>query len=227
MTALHPAKEAAGKAAAALIEPGMLIGIGTGTTAACFIDALIERVQEGLRISAVATSNASAERAAAGGIAMRDINDITSVDLTVDGADEINRSMEMIKGGGGALLREKIVASMSDSMTVIIDSSKEVAQLGAAPLPIEIIPFAFRATLHHIEKAGFKGKLRHYQEGGIYITDNGNYIFDIAFDEPIVNVQAIDERLKQIAGVVETGLFFNLASQVIVGFSDGHTEIRT
>lgn len=221
------AKKAAGKAAAALVQPGMVVGLGTGSTAACFIDALIERIQkEKLHFTAVATSERSAQRASAGGIALRDINQITHIDLTADGADEVDPEMRMIKGGGGAHLREKIVASMSDQCIIMIDPSKEVKQLGGSLLPVEILPFAYRATIEHLESSGFKGQLRHQSNGSIFVTDNGNYIFDIKLEKNITDFEAVDLLLHHIPGVLATGFFFGLATSVIVGYPDGHTETR-
>lgn len=222
------AKSAAGKAAADLVQPGMLVGLGTGSTAAYFIDFLIERVRhENLHINAVATSDRSAERAMRGGISIRDINEITQVDFSADGADEIDRNKWMIKGGGGAHLREKIVASMSDQYVVIIDPSKEVESLGNFPLPIEVLPFAYRATVCRIESNGFKGVMRHKNDGSLYVTDNGNYIYDMTLGNDPKDLEAIDLVLHRIPGVIETGFFFGLATLVIVGYPNGRVETRT
>jgi ribose 5-phosphate isomerase A len=224
---IDTAKKAAGKAAADLVQSGMVVGLGTGSTASYFIDALIERIKnQKLHISAVATSEQSAVRAVQGGIPLRDINQITKIDLTVDGADAIDPKKRMIKGGGGAHLREKIVAAMSDQMVIIVDPSKEVEQFGGVPLPVEILPFAYRSTIQHIEAEGFKGKLRHNQNGAIYVTDNGNYIFDIALDNNMKDLEAVDLLLHLIPGVLATGFFLGLATLVIVGYPDGHTETR-
>lgn len=219
------AKQAAGYAAAALIQDGMLVGLGTGSTAAFFIDSLIMRVKEGLKISAVATSDRSEKQAKAGGIPLVDINNITELDITVDGADEIDHQKRMIKGGGGALLREKIVASMSREMIVIIDEKKLVDNLGAFPLPVEVVSFAHQVTLHKIQKLGFAGSFR-LKDGSLYKTDNGNYIIDIAFqDRRCANPEKDDAIIRTIPGVVETGFFFNLAGRVIVGYQDGSVKI--
>lgn len=221
------AKSAAGKAAANLVQPGMLVGLGTGSTAEHFIHHLIERdKKEKLRIAAVATSERSALQAARGGITIRDINEITHIDLSADGADEIDPSKRIIKGGGGAHLREKIVASMSDQWIVMIDPSKEVSKLGKAPLPVEIIPFAYRSTINHIEQSGFEGRLRHRDDGSIYVTDNGNFIFDVSLGTARTDYETIDITLQRIPGVLDTGFFFNLATLVIVGYPDGHIETR-
>ena len=223
-------KDNAGKAAAELVKTGMKVGLGTGSTAAYFITHLIERCQQGLKIQAVATSQQSWDQAAAGGIPMLDINldinKVTTLDLTVDGADEIDAQKRMIKGGGGALLREKIIASISKEMIVIIDESKEVKHLGKCALPVEIIPFAHHATIAQLKKLGYKGKLRKTTKNQPFITDNNNYIYDIELHHPCSNPEDDDHKIRNVPGVVTTGFFFNLAGRVIVGFDDGHIEIR-
>lgn len=220
------AKQAAGHAAAALIQDGMLIGLGTGSTAAYFIESLIERVQNGLKISAVGTSDRSEKQARDGGIPFVDVNTITELDVTVDGADEIDHQKRMIKGGGGALLREKIVASMSREMIVIIDEKKLVDRLGGFPLPVEVVAFAHQVTLHKIQKLGYNGSFRAVKDGSLYKTDNGNYIIDIAFqDGGCANPEKDDAIIRTIPGVVETGFFFNLAGRVIEGYQDGSVKI--
>lgn len=218
------AKQAAGYAAADLIEDGMLVGLGTGSTAAYFIERLIQRTKEGLSISAIATSQRSEQQAREGGIPIIDINTVTELDITVDGADEIDHQKRMIKGGGGALLREKIVASMSREMVVIVDEKKVVDQLGAFPLPIEVVPFAHPATLHKIQKLGYKGAFRKQENGNFYVTDNGNFIIDIHLGRDS-NPEKDNDTLRNIPGVVETGFFFNLAGRVIVGHADGSTNL--
>lgn len=221
------AKKSAANAAARLIKNHMIVGLGTGSTAAFFINALIDRCKQGLKINAIATSTRSYELAKAGGIQMLNIEELTTIDIVVDGADEIDEAKRMIKGGGGALLREKIVASMSQEMVVVIDASKRVKQLGHFPLPVEIVPFAHLATIHHLEKLGYQGKLRSLSTGELYVTDNGNYIFDIKFEHPILDPEADNRRIRNIPGVVETGFFFQLAGRVITGFEDGHVEIQS
>lgn len=219
-------KNNAGKAAAELVEDGMILGLGTGSTAAYFIAHLIKRCQKGLKIQAVATSQKSWEQASAGGIPMIDINTITKLDLTVDGADEIDTQKRMIKGGGGALLREKIIANMSEEMVVIIDESKEVKNLGKCALPVEIIPFAHLTTIAQLKKLGYKGTLRQTSKDQPFLTDNNNYIFDINLKHSCRNPEKEELKIRNIPGVVTTGFFFNLAGRVIVGFNDGHIEIR-
>lgn len=215
------AKEAVGKAAADLIKDGMIVGLGTGSTAACFIRSLIERCRGGLKISAVATSERSERQAREGGIPILDINLLPSLDIVVDGADEIDGSKRMIKGGGGALLREKIVANMAREMIVIVDDHKVVKQLGAFPLPVEIVAFANEVTLHKIQALGYAGTFRCQSNGNLYLTDNGNYIVDIQFKKLLFFPEKDNDLLRSIPGVVETGFFFNMAGRVLVGHQDG------
>lgn len=226
----HPtfiAKKAAGRAAAELIQDGMLVGLGTGSTAAFFIEALGKRCQEGLKISALATSQQSAHQALQLGIPLEDPRTIMSVDITVDGADEIDHHKNMIKGGGGALLREKLLAQASRELIVVIDETKLVDQLGTHPLPIEIAPFVYRSTLQRLEAQGYQGVLRLNRNEEPYLTDNGNYIADIQYAVPILNPMEEQERLKSITGVIETGLFFDLAGRVIIGYEDGFVKVHT
>lgn len=221
------AKKSAGYAAAAFIQDGMIVGLGSGSTAAFFIERLIERCRNGLKILAVATSSRSESLAREGGITIIDINTLSSIDLTVDGADEIDKNKRMIKGGGGALLREKIVASMSKEMVVVVDETKLVDRLGKFPLPVEIVPFAYTATIHRIEQLGHSGKLRINASGEQYMTDNGNYIYDINFKNFIADPEQLHHRLREIVGVVESGLFIHLAGRVVVGYNNGNVEIRS
>lgn len=221
------AKKAAGQAAAELIQEGMLIGLGTGSTAAFFIEALGKRCQAGLKISAVATSQQSTRQAEHLGIPLEAPETVTSLDVTVDGADEIDHHKNMIKGGGGALLREKLLAQSSKEMIVIIDETKLVDYLGDHPLPVEIVPFFYRSTLHRLEMHGYQGTLRLNRGKEPFLTDNGNYIFDIQYSTPILDPQKEQERLKSIIGVIETGLFFHLAKRVVIGYEDGFVKVRT
>lgn len=207
------------------IKQGMIIGLGTGTTATFFIDALAKKVQEGLKISAIASSNKSMEQAKQLGIPLVDPENIYSIDIVVDGADEIDHKKNMIKGGGGALLREKLVAKASKEMIVIIDETKLVSHLGKFPVAVEIIPFLYHYTLKELQKFGLNSILRKNNEGNNYLTDNGNYILDIHFNDPIHSPYSEHEKLKGMTGVVETGFFFNLATHVIVGYKNGTTNI--
>ncbi len=219
-------KKAVGYKAAEFVENGMTVGLGTGSTAFFFIEKLIQRCQSGLKIRAVASSDRSLQQAKDGKIPLIDIDTVTAIDLTVDGADQIDPQKRMIKGGGGAHVREKIVASMSKEMIVIVDESKLVPELGRCKLPVEIIPFAKRAIMHHIEKAGFRGEFRKTKDGGLFVTDNGNNLIDIHLDGERKNPEADHETLIHIPGIVDTGFFFNLAGRVIVGFADGQVVVK-
>lgn len=225
MSWVKEAKKAVGTKAAELVEDGMLVGLGTGSTATCFIESLIKRCQEGLRIEAVATSRRSQQQALNGGIPVIDINRVSTLDICFDGADEIDPQKRMIKGGGGALLREKIVASMSHEMVVIVDETKCVDTLGKFPLPIEIIPFGYRSIVNKIENMGYTGKIRMESGNYKYVTDSGHFIYDAQLSPKHPAPEEIQEQILHIPGVVETGFFFNLAGRVIVGKSDGSVEI--
>jgi ribose 5-phosphate isomerase A len=211
-------KKAVGYKVAEFVQNGMRLGLGTGTTVFFFIERLIQRCQGGLKIHVAASSERSFEQARKGGIPLLDIDTLTSLDLIVDGADEIDPQKRMIKGGGGALVREKILASISKEMVV--------TALGHCKLPVEILPFANNATLHHIAKAGYRGSFRKKSDDSLYITDNGNLIIDIHFDKLRENPEADHDTLIQIPGVVETGFFFNLAGRVVIGFADGQVVIK-
>lgn len=221
------AKKASGDLAATLIESGMIVGLGTGSTAAYFISALIAKYKQGLRIKAVASSHRSAEAAKAGGIPVFDINDVTHIDMTVDGADEIDSQKRMIKGGGGAHVREKILADSSSEMVVIVDESKVVQTLGKTKLPVEILPFGSTFTRKKIEALGMSGQWRCSNATSLnqelFVTENGNFIFDISFKSPLQYPEKVNEQIMQIPGVVATGFFFKMAGRVIVGKSDGST----
>lgn len=222
------AKKAAGEYAAGMVQDGMLIGLGTGSTTAFFIEALGRRCkEEGLCIKALASSKQSMLHAESLGIPMEDDQRVATLDLTVDGADEIDTEKNMIKGGGGALFREKLLAKSSHEMVVIVDQNKLVERLGSFPLPVEISPFIYRATLTRLEEHGYTGSLRLNRDSGIYITDNGNYIFDIVFRTPLTDPQATENNLLHIEGVIETGLFLHIAGRVIVGYRDGLVKIQS
>lgn len=216
-------KLAAGRKAVDLIEDGMIVGLGSGSTAECFIRALIDASKS---IKAVSSSRASADLAKHGGIEVLDINSVPRIDITVDGADEIDPQKRMIKGGGGALVREKILANASDEMVVIVDETKLVPSVGKGKLPIEIIFYGSPATRMNIEKIGFHGKWRLNDNQTLFITENGNLIFDITFDSPPQNPEQLHDTIRRIPGVVDTGFFFGLAKRVIVGYPDGKTQLR-
>lgn len=219
-------KKEVGRRAAELVKDGMLVGLGTGSTAKHFIDALIQRCRAGLNIEAVATSKRSELQAIEGGITMRPLPEVQVIDMTVDGADEIDANNNMIKGGGAALLREKIIAYASLEMVVVVDESKLSERLGSFPLPVEIVPFGHTLTQQHIEKLHLTPHLR-MDGASPLVTDNGNYIVDIPFSAPIDNPKRLQDQLIQIPGVVETGLFLNMARKVLIATADGRIEIRS
>ncbi|MCB1181071.1 MAG: ribose-5-phosphate isomerase RpiA [Chlamydiia bacterium] len=219
-------KKSLGETAATFVKEGMLVGLGSGTTASFFIDALIKRCQEGLNIKAVSSSIASLKRAEAGGIHTLDMKFVKRIDLTIDGADEIDSQNRMIKGGGGALTREKIIASSSDKMIVIVDESKLVKALGCFGLPLEILPFGYLATIEKLQNLGYSGSLRLKEKNIPYITDNQNYIFDVKTPDYFDHPEKDHVKIIQIPGVIETGFFFHLASKVLVGYSDGKVNFR-
>jgi ribose 5-phosphate isomerase A len=219
-------KRQAAERAVALVENGMALGLGTGSTAAHFVDLLGVRVKEGLRVDCVPTSEATRAHAERLGISLIDLDRRPFLDLTVDGADEIDPELRLIKGRGGALLCEKIVATASDRMVVIADNSKRVATLGAFPLPVEAVRFGIASTRNMIEvlaaDAGCRGevKLRLRDDGQPFVTDSGNFIIDCAFGR-IDDPEALDEILKLIPGVVENGLFLGLADAAIIAGPEG------
>lgn len=217
-------KQLAAEKAVEYVEDGMKVGLGTGSTAYWAIRKLGERVSEGLKITAVATSRASEEQARELGIPLVAFGDIDSLDLTIDGADELDNSLQLIKGGGGALLREKIVASNSTRMIVIADEGKVVSTLGKFPLPVEIVPFAWEWTVAELAKLGCQPELRRNGEE-LYKTDNGNYIADCRFVEEIESAPKLALTIQSIPGVVDHGLFIGIAAMAIVGKHDGSIEI--
>ena len=214
-------KRQAAERALAYLSDGMKVGLGTGSTAAKFVDLVGGRVRQGLRLTCVPTSEATRAQAERLGIALTTLDETRQLDLTVDGADELDDELRLIKGGGGALLREKIVAMASRRMVVIADASKRVATLGKFPLPVEVIRFGLTATFHLVETlaadAGCRGevKLRLGEGGQPFVTDSGNYLLDCAFGR-IDKPEALDQALKRIPGVVENGLFLGIASTAII-----------
>jgi ribose 5-phosphate isomerase A len=223
-------KRAAAAQALTYVESGMKLGLGTGSTAAKFIELLGAEVKKGLHIVGVPTSEVTRMQASALGIPLTTLDDMPFLDLTIDGADELDNQLRLIKGGGGALLREKIVATASDRMIVIADQTKHVSNLGRFPLPIEVIRFGLTATRNMIEMlaadAGCEGdiRLRLGSDGQPFVTDGSNYIFDCHFGR-IPDPEGLDEALKFIPGVVENGLFIGIADIAIVAGADGVREI--
>ncbi len=215
------AKQAAAEAALKEVHDGMVVGLGTGSTAKVFVAALIERVKrENLKLLGIPTSEATAHQAEAGGIPLTDFARNPTIDVTFDGADIVDlKSFAMLKGLGGALLREKIVAQASKRLVIMVDPSKVPAQFGGI-VPVEIVRFGFEATLGRLQQIA-PLKLRPEKESDrTFVTDNGNYIADL--DLPIIDdPQALQTRLKSIAGVVETGLFIGMAHTIIIGSEQG------
>ncbi|WP_054940289.1 ribose-5-phosphate isomerase RpiA [Paenibacillus ihuae] len=216
-------KQLAAEKAVEYVQDGMKVGLGTGSTAYWAIRKLGERVQQGLKITAVATSRASEDQARELGIPLVAFGDIDSLDLTIDGADELDGDLQLIKGGGGALLREKIVAMGSTRMIVVADESKAVQTLGKFPLPVEIVPFAWEWTIAKLAMLGCNPELRRSGDE-LYKTDNGNYIADCRF-EVIASAPELALSLQGISGVVDHGLFIGIASMAIIGKNDGSIEI--
>lgn len=211
-------KRAAEKAVEA-IEDGMIVGLGTGSTALFAIQKIGERVKEGLRIGAVATSLDTEKMARELNIPLVSFAAVSTIDISIDGADEVDKNKNLIKGGGGALLREKMVAYHSKTYLVIVDESKLVDTLGKFPLPVEVLPFAAELTIKKLQEFG-QARLRQ-AEGKNFVTDNGNFIVDLdAY--PIADPQNLDILLRQIPGVLETGLFSHtLVAHVLVGTNSG------
>ena len=232
LTPIDKAKFVAAKQATEYVEDGMKIGLGTGSTAAWLVQCLGEMVrEEGLKITCVATSRETETLAAEVGIKTVPLEEAKWLDLTIDGTDEFDEALTLIKGGGGALLREKIVATASDRMIVIADASKRVATLGAFPLPLEVIPFGLPVTKGLVEELltgldvlGRNTVLR--MDGDApFETDNGNHILDLHLKH-ISNPRQLSFALNQIPGVVENGLFIDICDMVIVGHGDGKVTVR-
>lgn len=215
-------KKAAAEAAVALVESGMVVGLGTGTTAAFAMSALGPRVAAGLSIVGIPTSEQTAELARGLKIPLATLADHTFIDLTIDGADEVEKgTLGLIKGHGGALLREKIIAAASRRMAVIVDETKLVERLGThASVPVEVVPFGWQATERKLRQLGAKPSLRPGPAGKAYVTDGGHYILDCTFGQ-IGKPEELANAIDHVVGVVEHGLFLNYAWQVFVGGRDG------
>ena len=220
LTDIEAHKRAAAERAVDLVQSGMLVGLGSGTTAGYFVEGVARRVRDGLRITALATSDETHRLAQAGGIGLVDRID-RPLDITVDGADEVDSWRNLIKGRGGALLREKVVAHASRAFVVIADESKSVPILGRGPVPVEVVPFLWEVTSRNIAGLGGHPALRAGAQGP-FRTDNGNLILDVAFTD-LSRPDELDRDLHRIPGVVEHGLFIGMAAAVIFG---GTTGIR-
>jgi ribose 5-phosphate isomerase A len=220
----------AAEAALAHVEDGMRLGIGTGSTAEEFVRLLAEKVANGMRVEGVPTSERTARLCLELGVPLKSLDDMPELDLTIDGADEVDTDLRLIKGGGGALLREKIVAAASSRMIVIADESKVVETLGAFPLPIEVNPFGLAATRIAVEKLavrlGLSGEITLRRTGeDVFTTDGGHRILDASFGR-IPDAEALAVQLNSIPGVVEHGLFINLASSAIIAGEAGARTLK-
>ena len=232
LSPIDKAKFVAAKRAVEFVEDGMKVGLGTGSTAAWMVRCLGERVrEEGLRVIGVPTSSRTAQLARQVGIQIATLDEVKWLDLTIDGADEFDPGLNLIKGGGAALLQEKIVATASDQMVVIADAAKEVTQLGAFPLPVEVIPFGWQTTKALIEETlvsldvlGREVSLRMNGDRAL-ITEESNYIVDLHLKR-ISNPRQLALVLNQIPGVVENGLFIDICDIVVIGHGDGRVTVR-
>ncbi|MCT4577100.1 MULTISPECIES: ribose-5-phosphate isomerase RpiA [Donghicola] len=232
LSPIDKAKFVAAKRAVEFVEDGMRVGLGTGSTAAWMVRCLGELVREhGLRVTGIPTSTRTAELARNVGIKVVSLDEAKWLDLTIDGADEFDGDLNLIKGGGGALLQEKIVATASDQMVVIADAAKGVDTLGAFPLPVEVIPFGWQTSKALIEEMvasldvmGSQTALRMNGDTP-YITDEGNYIIDLHLKR-IGNARQLAMVLNQVPGVVENGLFIDICDRVVIGYGDGRVETR-
>lgn len=207
-------KQAVGEKAAEFVKDDMIVGLGTGSTVYYTILKLGERVKDGLRIQGVPTSKETEKLARQIGIPLVTLADVNKLDLAIDGADEVDNQFALIKGGGGALLREKMIAKASEQFIVVADSTKLVQTLGAFPLPVEVVRFGWEMTAKHIRDLGCVPRLRLLEDHTPFITDNGNYIMDCHFQE-IKRPQELEVTLNMMPGVVENGLFNNMTSRVI------------
>ncbi|MGA8501932.1 MAG: ribose-5-phosphate isomerase RpiA [Candidatus Sulfotelmatobacter sp.] len=218
-------KEAAARASLQFVKNGQVVGLGTGSTAAYFIELLGEQVRNGLKIRGIPSSDRSREQAAGLGIPLTTLDECPEIDVTVDGADEVDPQLRLIKGGGGALLREKIVASATKYYVIVADATKRVPVLGKFPLPVEVIKFAQAVVRRKIEALGAQVELRRGADGNPYITDENNHILDCRFGQ-IPDADGLARRLNDMPGVVEHGLFIGMASVVLVANGSEIVELR-
>ena len=215
------AKQSAGARAAEFVEDGMTVGLGTGSTAYWLVERIGQRVREGLRVRCIPTSRRTEEQARSLGIPLATFSDVTRLDLAIDGADEIGPGLALIKGGGGALLREKLVARAARRFVVIADASKRVEVLGRFPLPVEVVQFGWELTARRVASvAGVEPLLRRDTDGEPFVTDNGNFILDCRCGE-IPDPAQLERELKSLTGVVESGLFVGMADTAVLADEEG------
>jgi ribose 5-phosphate isomerase A len=225
LTARDQEKQTAARAAVQLVESGSVVGLGSGSTSAFAVRFLAERVREGLKIVGIPTSLQTQHLAEQLGIPLTTLDEHPLIDIDIDGADEIDPQLNLIKGGGGAFLREKIVASVSRRFVVIGDSAKQVSRLGKFPLPVEVIPFAQSLIKPQIEALGASVALRQYAYGNPYVTDEGHHILDCTFGE-IADPTALAQKLCTMPGVVEHGLFIGMAEIAMIGKDGSVVQIK-
>ncbi|HJT70303.1 MAG TPA: ribose-5-phosphate isomerase RpiA [Terriglobales bacterium] len=219
-------KQTAARAAVELVQSDSIVGLGSGSTAEYAVRFLAERVKAGLKIRGIPTSKKTKELAEQLGIPLTTLEEHPQIDIDIDGADEIDPQLNLIKGGGGAFLREKVIASVSRRFVVIADSGKKVKRLGKFPLPVEVIPFAQSLIKPQIEALGAHVTLRSYAYGNPYVTDEGHHILDCQFGE-IADPPALANKLREIPGVVEHGLFIGMAERALVGKNGEVVELRS
>ncbi len=218
-------KEAVGRASMEFIRDGNVVGLGTGSTAAYALQFLGERVRDGLNIRGIPTSTPSRDIAISLKIPLTTFEEVQQIDVTIDGADEFDPQLNLIKGGGGALLREKVVASASKQVVILADSSKQVSVLGKFPLPVEVIPFAEALVGKKISDMGAKVTLRHRADGSVFVSDEGHHILDCAFGQ-ISDPVSLARKLSDMPGIVEHGLFIGLADIVLLARGTNVEQIR-
>jgi ribose 5-phosphate isomerase A len=225
MTLTDTEKAVAARKSLEYVKDGMVVGLGTGSTATFAIEFLGQQVRDGLKIRGIPTSRASGELARSLNIPLTSFDEVDHTDVTIDGADEVAPGLALIKGGGGALLHEKIVAAASRFLVIVADEHKMVERLGRFPLPVEVIPFAAAPIKRQLEKLGANPVLRSGHDGSPFITDEGNFIFDCHYGE-ILDPAALAHTLKSITGVVEHGIFLGLASVAVVAGAQGARIIK-
>ncbi|MCH1983887.1 ribose-5-phosphate isomerase RpiA [Ruminococcus sp. OA3] len=212
-------KKIAGEKAAEYIKDGMVVGLGTGSTAKFMVDKVGEMVKNGLKIQAIPTSKATEQQARELGIPLLSIDDVDHIDLDIDGVDEIDSDFNATKGGGGALFREKVVADLAKEVIWIMDESKLVDSIGAFPLPLEVLPYGYRIVFKKMEDFGYNPKMR-MNGDDLFVTDNGNYIIDLCIGAP-AHIEDIRQKVNSVVGVLETGQFLKMCKRIIVGTDEG------
>ncbi|MBF0714219.1 ribose-5-phosphate isomerase RpiA [Gemella sp. GH3] len=212
-------KEQVGYKAVDFVKDGMIVGLGTGSTVYYFIHAIAEKVKNGLKVELVSTSIQSIELAKSLGLVVKNLEEVDRIDVTVDGVDEIDKNFNAIKGGGAALFREKIVADITDTVVWIYDETKDVEKLGGFNLPVEILPFGYSHTIRKMKEQGLNPVLR-IKDNEVLITDNNNYIVDLHLGYGF-DIEDVKNKLSNIVGVLEHGLFLNMCKYCIKGTSEG------